>query len=141
MADLQELEPLLLQLFATYNLARNEADAAEIHLASTQWYPNTLALLYSGFPKLCMCLDDLIDAVNALICTDVGQYMDWFCNVDCFRRVQADSGELTSAAIRAAWIDGDITERMSTVLTLDEMRREVWQEEFYSFRIKPAGRT
>ncbi|KKM96565.1 hypothetical protein LCGC14_1176850 [marine sediment metagenome] len=49
--------------------------------------------------------------------------------------------ELTAAKIREAWLDEDIMGRMITVLTLDELRKEVWQEEFYSFKIKPADRT
>ncbi len=43
-------------------------------------------------------------------------------------------------AIVAAWIDADKSGRLQTVLTLDELRREAWDEEFISYRIKAADR-
>ncbi len=46
--------------------------------------------------------------------------------------------ELTAAKIMSAWIDADNQTRLMTVLTIDELRREVWDQEFVSYRIAPA---
>lgn len=47
--------------------------------------------------------------------------------------------ELTAGKIMAAWIAGDRNERLMTVLTLDELRREAWAEPFTYFKIAPPG--
>lgn len=47
--------------------------------------------------------------------------------------------ELTAAKIMAAWIDADADARMMTVMTLDELRREAWNKEFFSYKIAPPG--
>lgn len=47
--------------------------------------------------------------------------------------------ELTAAKIMAAWIDADADVRMMTVMTLDELRREAWNKEFFSFKITAPG--
>ena len=47
--------------------------------------------------------------------------------------------ELTAGKIMAAWIDADKDGRLMTVLTLDELRREAWNEPFISYKIAPAG--
>jgi len=47
--------------------------------------------------------------------------------------------ELTAGKIMAAWIDADADARMMTVMTLDELRREAWNKEFFSFKIAPPG--
>jgi len=43
--------------------------------------------------------------------------------------------ELTWAKINAAWIDAPRMGRLQTVLTLDELRRSVWDDEFTYFKI------
>ena len=47
--------------------------------------------------------------------------------------------ELTAGKIMAAWIDADKDSRLMTVLTLDELRREAWTEQFTSYKIAAPG--
>jgi len=52
---------------------------------------------------------------------------------------EAEPYELTAGKIMAAWIAGDKDARLMTVLTLDELRREAWNEQFVSYKIAPPG--
>jgi len=53
--------------------------------------------------------------------------------------VGGETYELTAGKIMAAWIDADKDARLMTVLTLDELRREAWTQEFFSYKIAPPG--
>ena len=52
---------------------------------------------------------------------------------------EAEPYELTAAKIMAAWVDASKDVRLMTVLTLDELRREAWNEQFVSYKIAPPG--
>lgn len=50
-----------------------------------------------------------------------------------------DEFELTWQKIVAAWIDADIVGRVWTVATLDELRKEAWDQPFEGFGIKAGA--
>lgn len=48
--------------------------------------------------------------------------------------------EVTWKDIVSAWIDADITGRLWTVATIDELRKEVWNEPFEGLLIKAGAK-
>ncbi|KKN16539.1 hypothetical protein LCGC14_0974900 [marine sediment metagenome] len=61
------------------------------------------------------------------------EYMLWYY----LKNFTIDVAELTAGMILTAWVEADKETRMFTVLTLDELRREAWNEPFTYFAIQP----
>jgi len=60
--------------------------------------------------------------------------------LETYTTESADESDLTWDKITAAWIDAPKDGRLMTVLTLDELRRSVWDYEFNYFKIaEPPG--
>lgn len=86
--------------------------------------------------KLYTLTNDLRKAVKYLIASWPEHDIDY--NVPYFFKYYTSTGdvEITWKNIVSAWIDADLTGRLWTVATLDELRKEAWDQPFEGIYIK-----
>ncbi len=75
------------------------------------------------------------DAVHSAVGNGDGHYRDNLLMDGFHLAWELPLYELTAGAIIGAWVDANRSTRMSTVLTLDELRRESWNLQFTHFSI------
>lgn len=133
-------EVLLSRVWAAYNAARVDIDQAQTDHNTMYQFPNSDFQVKTSITAAYRVLDHLMDGIRELIDIQIGTYNQWYL-IPEYLTYYTGSTELSYEDILSAWIAAPKLGRLMTVLTIDELRREVWDQEFTSYKIAPAGDT
>jgi len=129
-------DALITAIWSDYNSARNSSDQAQTRHNAVDWTPATDTHWRATAPDIEYILQKLIDTVKSLIDFDLTDYTRWFAIPEYLNEYAAS---VTWESIVAAWSGADTLGRLWTTLSIDFMRKEVWNEPVTSFQLRSGA--
>jgi len=85
---------------------------------------------------LCAAISDITKSIRNILYTDGLHYPQWCAIYYSYFYTGGDEYELTWEKIVAAWAEADTLGRLWTTLSIDFMRKEVWNEPVTDFALR-----